>query len=503
MERCCSAVSSASSSAGCAEDRTVMEAAEALADLAHLAMRESAGDSAASWGSKGKRAAKRVSSESPPLDSAFNSVDSNHFDSLARSSDIAEDRAEVDQRQQMICNDTKTKPVKVEQDAESLRRISISATRQTATGGSRSRQNLTEAEKEARRIHRILANRESARQTIRRRQALCEELSRKAAYLTWENENLKKKKELALKDYQSLEETNKQLKAQMAKAIKAEMEENPGELKSAHVEVSASQSMNYPLLLYNQHPFLPLCWPSIQSSNTVQSQYEHQTAAAFPPSTPSQNTCDLKYCMEQKDGVNNSEPITQLYLMPCPWFYPLPDHRNGLHPHSSFGVRHLQDETSLNNQYSSSSTLRTVAHAEHHHFSCPIKVKAETFNSTEARLANDVNEAVFDSPSDKGGEYVGTHHNQMIPRLAPGNSAGPSCTVKHETCHRLYCTPSTGSTSIKAGHDIISFPEKDPELPNHPGKKMTNAHAAAEARKRRKELTKLKNLHSRKCRMHY
>lgn len=38
-----------------------LEAAEALADLAHLAMRESSGSE---WGSKGKRARKRVRAES-------------------------------------------------------------------------------------------------------------------------------------------------------------------------------------------------------------------------------------------------------------------------------------------------------------------------------------------------------------------------------------------------------------------------------------------------------
>lgn len=57
LERC-SVSSSGSSSAA---DRMELEAAEALADLAHLAMRESSGSE---WGSKGKRARKRVRAES-------------------------------------------------------------------------------------------------------------------------------------------------------------------------------------------------------------------------------------------------------------------------------------------------------------------------------------------------------------------------------------------------------------------------------------------------------
>lgn len=63
-----------SSAAESAEDRMVdmeLEAAEALADLAHLAMIENGGGSGAAetatnWGCKGKRVRKRVKTESPP-----------------------------------------------------------------------------------------------------------------------------------------------------------------------------------------------------------------------------------------------------------------------------------------------------------------------------------------------------------------------------------------------------------------------------------------------------
>lgn len=47
-----------------------------------------------------------------------------------------------------------------------------------------------QAEKEARRLRRVQANRESARQTIRRKQVLCEELARKAGELHSEKQNL-------------------------------------------------------------------------------------------------------------------------------------------------------------------------------------------------------------------------------------------------------------------------------------------------------------------------
>ncbi|XP_012703912.2 bZIP transcription factor 16 [Setaria italica] len=84
-----------------------------------------------------------------------------------------------------------------------------------ATGyGPRPRHTLTEAEKEAKRLRRVLANRESARQTILRRQAIRDELARKVVDLSSQNENMKKEKDMVMQEYLSLKEANKQLKEQ-------------------------------------------------------------------------------------------------------------------------------------------------------------------------------------------------------------------------------------------------------------------------------------------------
>ncbi|XP_044949079.1 bZIP transcription factor 16-like [Hordeum vulgare subsp. vulgare] len=80
--------------------------------------------------------------------------------------------------------------------------------------GPRPRHTLTEAEKEAKRLRRVLANRESARQTILRRQAIRDELARKVADLSSQNESMKKEKEAVMQEYLTLQETNKQLKEQ-------------------------------------------------------------------------------------------------------------------------------------------------------------------------------------------------------------------------------------------------------------------------------------------------
>ncbi|XP_035839096.1 uncharacterized protein LOC110908360 isoform X4 [Helianthus annuus] len=93
--------------------------------------------------------------------------------------------------------------------------------------GRRSRQNLTEAEIEARKIRRVLANRESARQTIRRRQD----------------------KDTALKQYDSLKTKNECLKAQMPKNEETR-------------EESSTSSTNSPFIIYKQPSFLPFVWPT-------------------------------------------------------------------------------------------------------------------------------------------------------------------------------------------------------------------------------------------------
>ncbi|KAK4343175.1 hypothetical protein RND71_038991 [Anisodus tanguticus] len=107
----------------------------------------------------------------------------------------------------------------------------------------RSRQNLTEEEKEERRLCRVLANKESSRQTIRRRQ----------------------KKELSAKEYETLMNKNTSLRIQIAKIEKAEAEETDGGSKSKTVEISSTSTAPTPTptSLFNQSPVTPFFWPSI------------------------------------------------------------------------------------------------------------------------------------------------------------------------------------------------------------------------------------------------
>ncbi|KAF5473821.1 hypothetical protein F2P56_005776 [Juglans regia] len=468
-----------------------LEAAEALADLAHLAVRESGGGgSGGKWGSKGKRARKRVKSESPPADSVFQL---NPVDWVPCCSDLAkQDRAVLSQQQCEKINtiellepananqDSRKMKVKAEQDSE-LAKPTTSARSYTPLGIRKSRQNLTEAEKEERRIRRVLANRESARQTIRRRQ----------------------EKELALKVYQSLETTNKHLKEQMAKVVKAEVEETPGERGSADLGASLSSSTNCPRLLYDHHPFMPAFWPSIiQSSSHVQSLHGRRSAIVIQSNIPMPAACSLDTSQEQENRIDVNGPRTSLYVLPCPWFFPHPGHGNGRQPEPSTDMKDEQDETSHDNHYGVSSSTKFVAYVENHHCSLPVEVKTEASGSTEARPANDdLNETPVGLPPNGGDQNTGAHSEEILFTPALLDCFQRASTMKHENRPQLDYTrdietPSTACCIASA------LPEKKQKSTVYPNRKLIDVVAAAEARKRRKELTKLKNLHVRQCRMH-
>ncbi|CAI0408235.1 unnamed protein product [Linum tenue] len=444
-----SSSSSFSSAAAAGVDRMVrveLEAAEALADLAHLAMREGGG-SPSKWGSKGKRAKKRVKSESPPPPPTHHSALNTVLDSVQ---DLPPDQpaAEDFQQQQPVCGSETIaiSPVKPEKSADLLHKR-CGARSFPPFGGGRSRQVLTEAEKEARRLRRILANRESARQTIRRRQALCEELTRKAACLAVENENLKREKELALKEQESLETTNRQLKSQMAKAIKAVVVEEAGvELKQSWFQMpNHHQPANCQMLFYNQHAFAPFCWPPI-----VQSQEAQETST-------------------------NTNARTSLYLMSCPWFLPVADNSANAqhHPQSSHDFKHFHNvvATTVDDQCSGGTSI-------------PQKVESE---AAEVMVIDDLNEIPV---GDRGGEYDGQQDEVIFaPSVAPSSIDGVKSEIDLQSC-----SGAGDGAKLKAGltcdHNIFSFSSK----------KLVDAAAATVARRRRKELTRLKNLHGRQCR---
>ncbi|XP_059306593.1 uncharacterized protein LOC132058042 [Lycium ferocissimum] len=317
----------------------------------------------------------------------------------------------------------------------------------------RSRQNLTEEEKEERRLCRVLANRESARQTIRRRQAMYEELTRKADDLASENEYLKKQKELAAKEYDSLMNLNTSLRIQIAKIEKAKVEETDGGSKSKPVEISTTNTASTPTPtpLFNQSPITPFFWPSIvQPFSGFFLQCGSQKFSDITSVPPSPTSVDLNSINRQE----SSNPGNPLYVLPFPCLIPFHPLSNPFLPWSST-LAENHPETSSVHQCSTSYP---------------------NMENNQAATERDY-EAALGFPPDAGASE-GSRQSSGVHSRKLGLMTGDT----PQQDNTLDINAISGKTSQE------SFPCSS--------EKLADAIAATDARKRRKELLKLKGQHS-------
>ncbi|KAL1541373.1 hypothetical protein AAHA92_25604 [Salvia divinorum] len=337
---------------------------------------------------------------------------------------------------------------------------------------SKLRQNLTEAEKEAQRLRRILANRESARQTVRRRQAMHTELTRKAVDLSVENENLKKEKELAVEAYNSLKNRNKFLKLQAANTKKAESQEP--KLSQAEKPVTSS-----PLSLYNQPSLIPFPWPTVLSSNFIHYQYPSHSD---PISLSEHRDISSTHLGPETSSVRPG-PGNMLFAIPLPWVLPLPSYGPVLC--SCSDTKKRMNNTHSAHQCSKSSSSDNLFVVENNELS-----------------------SKSDLPM-KDNTCVGS-----VNRDYPVNS-GDHCTELHSgatllTPEKLSCIrPTRNSLEEETGDPcamenvLETLPKKNAELlaiRHH--RKPENLFSATMARRRRKELMMLRCVKLRQARIH-
>ncbi|XP_019225795.1 PREDICTED: uncharacterized protein LOC109207350 isoform X1 [Nicotiana attenuata] len=348
----------------------------------------------------------------------------------------------------------------------------------------RSRQNLTEEEREERRLSRVLANRESARQTIRRRQAMYEELTKKEADLALENENLKKTKELAAKEYESLKNENTNLRIQVAKIEKAEVEETDCGSKSKPVQISSTSTAptptptpsTIPASLFNQSPITPFFWPSIvQPFNGILLQCGSQNISDITSVLPLPTSVELNSINRQE----SSTPGNPLFVLPLPCLIPF-------HPQSS--NLFLPWSSTLTDKHTETSSVhqRSTSYLNTENNRAAIAAKTDAPESVKATQRDFLHEAELRFPPEGGASkriwQPSSSHIQLgtSERVSSQQDNAPdiravSCTVGHVT-----------DTSEKTSQECITSSSKNP----------VDAHATAEARKRRKELLKLRSQHS-------
>ncbi|CAI9778933.1 unnamed protein product [Fraxinus pennsylvanica] len=312
----------------------------------------------------------------------------------------------------------------------SLQRFSASSPTSSCLGESLVRSAWLRTKK-ARRCRHILANRVSARKTIRQRQVIYTELIRKAANPSLENENLKKVAKIEAKE--------------------AEIEK---ELKKS-VQVSISTPTTTLIFPYDHSSVVPYLWPAnIPPSDNafgIQGSSRSDTAISSQFPIPSGDGI-LGSFQDQEHPTRIDEQGTSLLVVPLPWFFPF---------HILSTTLHYPIGPNIN-----LSCSETVRHSDQNYeLTSSQKMKSEASNSMEIIATNNL------TPSRLS-------FNKSV------TSPGPSKSSQLYDTTEVKVVPFAKDLSAKH-HKPVIFSSKKPG----------NANAAAQARRRRKELMKLSNTH--------
>ncbi|KAL2503001.1 Basic-leucine zipper (bZIP) transcription factor family protein [Forsythia ovata] len=412
-------------------------------------------------------------------------------ESVPTSSDALEDRGTASQQFFGNASTLIAHPVNPEQNVETTTH-QMCSTSYPSNSASKSRQKLTKADKEGQRCRRVLANRESARRTICRRQALYSEQTRKAAELSAENQHLRREMELAIKEYNSLKTRNGCLKVQMAKITKAETKEIQEESKSAQAEKSTSASRAPPVFFCNQPFAVPVFWPPIgPPSDVFRGRCASHTDAALSSQLPLQLRDMPCSHLEQDNSTSLNKTGAPVFVFPVPWPFPFVAQSSTLN--SQPALKDRQNGNSPSCQCCMHSTSDTLVHAENHQLLPTVKKKPEASSSMQTISLGNIHGERFSVPPDDGGQQLVPQHKGAIHVSEP-----PSCTIQIASFRRSINAQVDESLDIKARssapeHMAQALPDDKKAIIWSNGKSKDNI-ASTEARKKRKELLKLKNL---------
>lgn len=254
----------------------------------------------------------------------------------------------------------------------------------------------------------------------------------------------------------------------------------------------APMSGNSPWFRYNHFPVRQLFWPSIfQSSNQVHTPFN---SIAIPSHVYEPCSSESESPHKQENLINDSRTQNPLYMFQCPWLYPPPDIGNG-QPSASSCVEDKQDNLPLDEQCSTSLSLNRAGNGNCH-ATVPIKLKTESTEWTKSRSSSDPGHTTPCFSLDGVEPRKRCHNTEKFHRPA-FDCNGHASAVKQEPELQLNLASNTKVSSTASGITSSSL-EKKQEQFIWPGKNLVDAVAAAEARKRRKELTKLKSNQSRR-----
>ncbi|XP_011626028.1 uncharacterized protein LOC18441354 isoform X2 [Amborella trichopoda] len=473
-----------------------LDAALALAEFAELALlssknqkRGKAGDFTGKWGNKGRRSTMRQKSEVPVKVWGGTLPDLKIVRKWVKIGQDLTSNKDEKYHIENLCETALRDTVKTECGIEILKSRTKGSTGPVSGYAGKLKQPLSEDEKEARRLRRVQANRESARQTIRRRQVLCEELTRRAANLALDNESMKREMDLAMQEFLSLKETNQHLKERVAKMFQDEEKQAPDEDPPPETEKPASSPVQAPLVFYNGIHFTPIAWPPIlQPLSTTQT----------PPVSLSNDEDDHLHAASrihtsQGWGGNfrGSSGPSAFYVLPCPWLFSL--YEQGPIPCPCDAPALREDGSLRLCQYDIESSRKPIITSS----SCSVE---NQFDSKAPKIREKTARSVGESqpllPRERSDRVVG-HPSEELGLVPTMNTSIFTINRQSLWAQDAKDTNPNDNVTVMAAHSAELSPEFSPSPCLCQSKRSSDAAAATEARKRRKELTKLKNLHYR------
>lgn len=279
--------------------------------------------------------------------------------------------------------------------------------------------------------------------------------------------------------------------SQAAKAAKCKSV-GTSELKHARIEMP---NINFPILLHNTL-LTPCLWhPTFQSPNASKLYQVLPSLLSVEANVITRASSKPDPTYEQA-LLSISGTRNPAYVLPCPWIFTLSNH--GCHCECTHCCKSEQDENGV------ASSSKTAASSGKCEPALPALVKPEEApGTTRTGLVDDLNEIPVESVVDQCAQHVGLCSEEAASKPEQASSTGVEIARRDgEPCSDLIEKTDVVEFPFPAGH--LSLTEKDGrESVNCSGdKRIANASLAAEARRRRKELTKLKVMHGQQCRTH-
>lgn len=262
----------------------------------------------------------------------------------------------------------------------------------------------------------------------------------------------------------------------------AEIEEKS---EASNSETSISEHRTALSFTYNNlASALPFYWPMmVQPPEASAEQCRSENGIAPPPLVPTMQLWKPNSFPDQGNSVVIANPGTLFCVLPFPCLFPFQGLGTAGHPQSS-GLEEKQKETSSSHEYTVSASSKQ-------------KLKASTgvLDSGRSKSAEGPHHVGYGLPPDGNGETEATHRQRMLLMPAPLNCIRPVASIGPFTA--LHQNDDQNEVPIPCTDEDTSntISDESQEKTVRPGKRGICVIAAVEARKRRKELMKLKNLH--------